>query len=113
MTVSSGDFNQTGGVDIFEAYSPPSMNQEVPWRSLASVAQSMPFVRGGFPTHAAYARASIRDILGPRFERAQVRSAEWLESTVFLNRGSGFEARLLPLQAQVTPAFGTRPLVEG
>jgi enediyne biosynthesis protein E4 len=101
-----GDFNRTGGVDLFEAYSHPRMPEEVPWRSLASVAQSMPFVRGAFPTHDAYARASIREILGPRVDTARVWSAQWLETTVFLNRGNRFEARPLPREAQVSPAFG-------
>jgi hypothetical protein len=30
----------------------------------------------------------------------------WLESTVFLNRGQHFEARVLPVEAQLAPAFG-------
>jgi len=32
--------------------------------------------------------------------------ANWLESTVFLNRGNKFEARVLPAEAQLAPAFG-------
>jgi hypothetical protein len=30
----------------------------------------------------------------------------WLESTVFMNRGTGFVARALPITAQFAPAFG-------
>jgi len=101
-----GDFNRIGGIDIFEAYSHPSVAEVVPWRSLASVAQHLPFVRAGFPTHHAYARASIRDILGARLDTARVCSAQWFETTVFLNRGTRFEARPLPREAQVSPGFG-------
>src|SRR6185369_7369252 len=31
--------------------------------------------------------------------------ATWLESTVFLNRGDRFEAHVLPVEAQMAPAF--------
>ena len=32
--------------------------------------------------------------------------ATWLESTVFLNRGDQFEPHVLPVEAQMAPAFG-------
>jgi len=31
--------------------------------------------------------------------------ANWLETTLFLNRGGRFDARILPLEAQLAPAF--------
>ena len=41
-----------------------------------------------------------------RFGAAKALDAAWLETTVFLNRGTNFVARPLPMQAQVAPAFG-------
>jgi hypothetical protein len=48
----------------------------------------------------------VEDLLGARFPQARVLTAHWLETTVFLNRGDHFEARVLPVEAQMAPAFG-------
>jgi hypothetical protein len=39
-------------------------------------------------------------------ERFRFLEANWLETTLFLNRGNRFEPRPLPLEAQFAPAFG-------
>jgi len=101
-----GDFNGVGGVEMLESYIHPSMPAEVPWRSLASVSQIMPFLRDEFPAHRAYAQAAVRELLGERFAPARVLSATWFETTLFLNRNERFEPKPLPLEAQMSPAFG-------
>jgi hypothetical protein len=45
-------------------------------------------------------------MLGERLARAAVLEVNWLETTLFLNRGDHFEARVLPMEAQLAPAFG-------
>jgi hypothetical protein len=55
----------------------------------------------------AYAKASLDGIYGDLLHKAQQLQANWLESTVFLNRGNRFEARPLPIEAQMAPAFAT------
>src|SRR6185436_14399316 len=56
-------------------------------------------------THRAYAEASVEDLLGDQLKRAGRCEANWLESTVFFNRGDRFEVRPLPMEAQMAPAF--------
>jgi enediyne biosynthesis protein E4 len=70
------------------------------------VARALPFLAAKFPTHEAYAKASVEEVLGERAVAAKVLEAVWLESTVFLNRGTSFVARPLPVIAQAAPAFG-------
>ena len=44
-------------------------------------------------------------MLGDRLKRARIVEASFLETTVFLNRGDHFESRVLPMEAQLAPAF--------
>lgn len=66
----------------------------------------MPWIREKFQTHRAYAEAGVEGILGDRLREARVLEANWLETTVFLNRGDHFEPGKLPIEAQFSPAFG-------
>ena len=58
-----------------------------------------------FPTHQAFAKATVKEILGPRYEKAGSVEATELESGVFLNRGSHFDWVPLPREAQLAPVF--------
>ncbi|MHB8521779.1 MAG: VCBS repeat-containing protein [Limisphaerales bacterium] len=100
-----GDFNGSGGVDIIEASYDPRLRKEVPDRDLNAVSVVMPFLRERFPTYAAYAEASVSEILGDRLQHAQMLEVTTLTSMVFFNRGDHFEAVPLPREAQFAPAF--------
>ncbi|MBI2927877.1 MAG: VCBS repeat-containing protein [Verrucomicrobia bacterium] len=100
-----GDFIGNGAVDLLEGYFDEGSAKVVPWTILDRVEAALPFVRERFPTHQAYGRASVAEILGERFASARELSVNWLESTLFLNRGDHFEARALPVEAQFAPAF--------
>jgi hypothetical protein len=101
-----GDFNESGGVDLLEAYYEPAMAKIVPWQHFGRVAPALPFVGGRFSTFRQFGEASIGEILGDKTPAAHELQANWLETTVFLNRGDHFEARPLPMEAQLSPAFG-------
>ena len=100
-----GDFEGSGGVDLIEAYHEPGMRKIVPWQHLGRVGPALPFVGARFSTFAQFARASVSEILGERFGSAREVRAQWLQTTVFLNRGPSFEAIPLPSLAQLSPAF--------
>ena len=100
-----GDFNGDGGVALLEAYFEPAMGTYVPERRLEAAAQAMPFLRGQFSTHAAFANAGVKEILGEHAAQAHYVEANWLESTVFFNRADKLEARIMPPEAQLAPAF--------
>ena len=106
MRLYYADFDGDGIEELIEAYDEPGLKKVVPEHGLDFVARAMPFLRERFTTHQAYAEASVQELLGERFKRAEVIEVNWLENTVFLNRGTRFEAQALPVEAQMAPAFG-------
>jgi hypothetical protein len=100
-----GDLSGNGSTDGVESFWDSSNNREVPWRSLDVLAEAIPALRERFPFAAAYGAAGLDEILGPRKKSLQVLRANWLQSTLFLNRSGSFEVHPLPLQAQYAPAF--------
>ncbi|PYI81513.1 MAG: hypothetical protein DME26_19860 [Verrucomicrobia bacterium] len=99
------DFNGEGVLELLEAYFEPGMGEYVPERRLEAVAEAMPFLRGRFSTHQAFANVGVEEILRDRVPKANYLEANCLESCVFLNRGDKLEARALPAEAQFAPAF--------
>jgi hypothetical protein len=100
-----GDLNGDGVVEAIEAYYDPVLKKDVTERQLDFLAKAMPFLRARFTSHLAFGRVSVQEALGEQGKAAQRLDATWLESTVFLNRGDRFEARVLPVEAQMAPAF--------
>jgi enediyne biosynthesis protein E4 len=78
----------------------------LPLQPFHLVGAAMPWLREKIGTFAAYANASMEEIHGETLKKAKQLSINWLQSTVFLNRGSRFEAKTLPIEAQFAPAFG-------
>lgn len=101
-----GDFDHNGTIDLVEAYYDTAMAKFVPERMLDPMTRGLPLLRERFQTHQTYAEAGIEDVLGEARNDAKFLEANWLENTVFLNRGDHFEPRPLPLEAQLAPAFG-------
>jgi enediyne biosynthesis protein E4 len=106
LRIYFGDMDGDGTWDIIESYFDEPLQKWVPLRQFGAVAQALPLLRERFSTHQAYAEASVEELLGKRFGKASFMEANWLESTVFLNRGNRFEATVLPVEAQFAPAFG-------
>jgi enediyne biosynthesis protein E4 len=100
-----GDWKGNGTVDALEACYDATLKKYVPACSFA-VARSLPWVAEKFPTQESFGKAGVAELLGERHSTAQFLEANWLETTVFMNRGTSFEAKPLPLEAQFAPAFG-------
>jgi len=101
------DLDGDGTLDLIEAYRDPITGKDLPERDLNALSRAVPMLAGRFSSHAAFGMATVPDILGDRAQSAMVVSANTLTSMVFLNRGQRFEARPLPLEAQLAPAFAT------
>lgn len=101
-----GDIAERGSVEVVEAYLEPVRKVVVPVRSLDSLAQAVPSILERVRSYAAFGEASVEQIFGARLKGCAELRVNWLDSTVFLNRGSSFEARSLPVEAQFAPAFG-------
>ena len=106
LHVRYGNFSGGPGVDVLESHWDPQLGREVPDRQLNALAKGMPFLRERFSSHRAFSQAGVEDLLGAKTNTATVLEAGWLESTVFLNRGGRFEAVPLPVEAQMSAAFG-------
>ena len=105
LRVYYGDFDQSGTLALIESYLEPEMGKYVPERRLDVTARAMPFLRARFSTYQAYADAGVEEVLGEVLSKAHSLEANWLESTVFLNRGGSLEAHAMPAEAQFAPAF--------
>ncbi len=101
-----GDLDGNGTIDLVEAYFDMALGKVVPKRALDAMSQGLPLLRERIKSHKAYGEASVEEIFGEPLKAAKLLEANWLETTVFLNRGDHFEARPLPLEAQFAPVFG-------
>jgi hypothetical protein len=101
-----GEFGGAGTTDLIEAYYPAELQVEVPRRSLNALGQALPKLAELFPTHAAFAVATLPEVLAALPVPPGVVAATTLASSVFLNRGDHFVAVPLPAEAQYAPAFG-------
>jgi hypothetical protein len=100
-----GDFTDRGALDLIEAVYDPARQALVPRRMRDSLAKAYPPLMGSYPTHAAYSKATLEQILALLPKVAGRVQAATLASTIFFNRGGRFEAAPLPLDAQLAPAF--------
>lgn len=101
-----GDLNGAGQCDLLEGYFDAGLQKTVPWHHLGRVRPALPFVQERYANYHAFATASVEEIAGDRAGNLRQLAVNWLESTVFLNRGDHFDARPLPQPAQWAPAFG-------
>jgi hypothetical protein len=101
-----GDFTGGQGVDIVEAEYDDDLRKIVPTRAKPAMEAGLPFVSAKFRTYGAYNRAAVPEVLGDQFASATQLKAPWLASSVFLNRNGKFQPVVLPVEAQVSPAFG-------
>jgi hypothetical protein len=100
-----GDLDGNGTVEFIEAYFNRRMNKTVPLQPLHRVAVAMPLLQERVRFCEAYAQMSMEEIYGADLQQAGRLQVNWLESTLFLNRGGHFEVRAMPWEAQITPAF--------
>ncbi|MCP5517292.1 MAG: VCBS repeat-containing protein [Verrucomicrobiales bacterium] len=106
LRLAYGDFDEDGTLDVIEAAFDAGRGKYFPERRLDTMAKAMPFLDARFSNHAAYAAAGLDGLLAS-LSPAQGVEADWLESTVFLNRGDYFEVVPLPFEAQLAPVFAT------
>ncbi len=100
-----GDFDGGPGLEIIESHFDPVLRKLVPDRQLDVLARAMPFLKERFTSNVAFGRASVDELIRDRGSVFRV-GVNWLESTVFLNRGDSWAVRVLPTEAQLAPAFG-------
>lgn len=84
----------------------PTLGKQAPITTYDQAIKCIPDLSERFATVAAYAEASIDEVLGADAGNFQSIEATWFETAVFLNRSGRFEPVALPFEAQLAPAFG-------
>ncbi len=80
--------------------------REMPLDGFARLGAALPSLKSRFATFAEFSAADADAVLGDAAASAVRVGARTFEHTIFLNRGDRFEARALPVEAQLAPAFG-------
>jgi hypothetical protein len=106
LTIFFGDLAGRGAMDILEAEFDSQRGQLAPRHLRDTLASAVPWLVERFPTHAAWSRATVADILRARPVTMRELTASTLATTLFLGRKGRFEARPLPTEAQFAPVFG-------
>ena len=101
-----GDFDRNGTLDLLEAQFDERRGGIVPLETLFSrLTSAIPATRLRVRSARAFADATLEDLLGPGLAAARRLKVTTFSHMVFLNRGTTFEARPLPMEAQLAPAF--------
>jgi enediyne biosynthesis protein E4 len=101
-----GDFTGLGRLDIIETEF--DGEKLAPRLQRDALGAALPFVFENFPSHTAFSRCAVTELLGERMNNARRLSVTTLATTLFLNRRGRFEARALPDEAQFAPAFSAQ-----
>lgn len=100
-----GRFGAAGEEEMLLARQDSRIGGLAPLNSYARVRVAFPDLASRIRTFAAYADATMEQVLGPAASRVQRLEAVTMDHMMFLNRGDHFEARPLPTEAQLAPAF--------
>lgn len=100
-----GDFNGNAAVEQIEACYDDTLRAYAPILNVWTLSRGLPWLLEKFGSYEAFSRATIEQALGERAREAKFLEANWLDSTLCLNRGNHFEVRPLPIEAQMSPAF--------
>ena len=100
-----GYFAERGRPSVLLGQEDPRIGGVAPLTTFARLGLALPGVAQRLRTFGAYADASMDQVLGPLAAGAIRLGATTMDHLVFLNRGDRFEARPLPLEAQLAPAF--------
>ena len=100
-----GAIGSGGEEEMLLARHDPRLGALVPLNSYPRVRVAIREVSRRVATFAAYADATLDQVLGPLTDSVSRRSATTLDHMLFLNRGNHFVAIPLPLESQLAPAF--------
>jgi len=105
LVLVHGTFGAGGEEEMLLARQDPRLRELAPLNSYARVRIAMPDLVNRAKSFAAYADASVDQVLGPAASRVQRLEAVTLDNMAFINRGDHFDAVPLPVDAQLAPAF--------
>lgn len=95
-----GDSNSDGVFEGLEAWYDVGSEAWYPMEGLGRAEKVFPFLRNPFPTHAQFAKASVTEVFKKLTLPKKHVEITTLDSMLFINQGSQFEATSLTEQAQ-------------
>jgi hypothetical protein len=101
----AGAFGSKREEELLIARADPRLGGLAPLNGYARMREVMGDLPSRIGTFAAYADATVDQVLGPNKPRTSRMAIVTLDHMVFLNRGDHFEAHPLPTDAQLAPAF--------
>ena len=105
LVLVHGPFGSAGEEEMLLARNDPRVGGLAPLNSYPRMRITVPDLSNRVRTFGEYADATVEQLLGPLMTKVRRDSMVTLDHMIFLNRGDRFEARPLPTEAQVTPAF--------
>ena len=105
LVMLHGSFGARGEEELLIAREDPERDALVPLNSFPRVRVAISDLPDRVRTFREYAGATVEQVLGGAMARVQRKEIVTQDHMVFFNRGSRFEARPLPLEAQLAPAF--------
>ena len=105
LVMLHGKFGSAGETEMLLAREDTRLRGLAPLNSYPRVRIALPELVGRLGTFAAYADATVGQVLGHWSDKVQRISAVTLDHMAFLNRGDHFDAVPLPVEAQFAPAF--------
>ena len=100
-----GLFGPGGRPNLLLAQEDPRIKALAPLEPFLDIGAAMPGAAERLGSFRTYADADIGQVLGPFAATARRVAVTTMDHTVFFNRGDRFEARSLPPEAQLAPAF--------
>ena len=100
-----GFFTGRGRPDFLLAQNDPRIHGVAPLTTFDRLTEAFPGITNRLRSFTAYADAGIDQVLGPAAATTATLGATTMDHVLFLNRGSRFEPRPLPAEAQWAPAF--------
>jgi enediyne biosynthesis protein E4 len=105
LVLVHGAIGAAGEEEMLLAKNDDRIHALAPLTSYARARVAMPDLVSRLNNFATYADAPLDKVLGPSAARTLQLKAVTLDHMIFLNRGDHFEAKPLPAEAQMAPAF--------
>jgi len=104
-----GDLDNNSTIEIIEVQRIPELDLFGFVRDFRTLTYALPSLRQHVQTYTAFSTTSFEEIFEPTLRTIHYHEVTHWETTVFLNRGSSYEAVSLPIEAQMSPAFAAVP----
>ena len=106
IRIAYGDIDRSSTVEIFEQVYDTAASRWGALRDLIVMGAAIPSLQNRTHSYREFAERGLEWAFGAGVNQLSRHEVNWLDATVFLNRGETFSAVALPIEAQFAPSFG-------